>query len=264
MWWIYLIFGAVIVGSLGLLAYYYINRRNKLAQLDLDAMKSHRQQKVKTQVVENRMARKYSQAITKIAPTFKKAAQPIKKIGGKLAGKISSLERKYKQEKNEAPKTMEQKEVVRQTVNQVLAEGQALMEKEDYAGAEKKYIEVLSEDSKNIEAYKKLADVYSARKDYTHAKETLEFIAGLNPKDEMIWRALGDVHNADEDKDNALKYYQKGLDLAPNNPKNIVLVIETSLDLSRKDIAIPAIDKLKEVNPDNQKLTEYLEKLENL
>lgn len=264
MWWIYLIFGAVIAASLGVLGLYYARSRKKLARLDLDAMKSHRQRQVKDQVVESRLARKYAQAAAKVAPALKKAARPVRKAGGRLAGKISSLEKKYREEKKEAPKTMEEKEVVRQTVNQMLAEGQALMDRGDWAGAEKKFIEVLSQDSKNMEAYKKLADVYFARRDYAHAKETLEFIATLNPKDEMIWRSLGEVHYADEDRENALKYYQKALDLAPNNPKDIVLVIETGLEMGRKDVARPAVDKLKEVNPDNKKLTEYLEKLENL
>ena len=265
MWWIYLIFGGVIILCIGVLAYFYFNKRKKLTQLDLDAMKTHRQQQVKTRVVENRMKRKYSQAVNKIAPAFKKASQPLKKATGKLAGKISSLEKKYKEEESaKEPKTLEEKESLRQNVNQMIAEGSTLLEKEDYAGAEKKLIEVLSVDAQNLDAYKKLADVYSAQKDYSHAKETLEFIASSNPNDEMIWRSLGKIYAIEEDKENALKYFQKARDLAPNNPKNIVLVIEESLELNRKDIAIPAIDKLKEVNPDNKKLTQYLEKLENL
>ncbi|MBU0670934.1 tetratricopeptide repeat protein [Patescibacteria group bacterium] len=260
----YIVLISIIVITAGVVIFYYLKNKSKLASLDLESMKGHRHKEVKKRVVETRMERKYSGFKNKVKPVFDKISNPLKKFFHNIYTRIMRLERKYKEEEKKEPKTLEQKEIVRQNINQMISDGTDLMEKEDYSGAEKKFIEVLSIDPQNPNAYKKLSDVYFFQKDYEHAKETLEFLININPNDEMIWRDLGKVLVAQDKKEEGLKNYQKAMELAPNNPKNIVLVLETALDIKDKPVANDALNKLKEVNPDNQKLNEYLEKFENL
>lgn len=260
----YIILISIIVITVGVLVFFYMKNKSKLASLDLESMKGHRHKEVKKRVVETRMERKYSGFKNKVKPVFDKIFKPVRKFFQDIYTKIMRLERKYKEEEKKEPKTLEEKEIVRQNINQMISDGGSMMEKEDFAGAEKKFIEVLSIDPQNPNAYKKLSDVYFAQKDYEHAKETLEFLININPNDEKIWRDIGKVMVAQDKKDEGLKNYQKAMELAPNNPKNIVLVLEIALDIKDKVVANDALNKLKEVNPDNQKLDEYLEKFENL
>ena len=262
--WIYIITASIIIISGGVLIYFFWQKKDKLAQLDLEAMKNHRQKNVKKSIVEKRMERKYLVVLEKVKPAVKKAIAPIKKYFYELYRKILNLEKKYKEEDQKQPETLEEKEKVRQNLTELITQGNELLEKQDLAEAEKKYIEVLSVEKQNIDAYKGLAKIYLKKKDYTHAGETMEFIATMNPKDEVVWRDLGDLYKLQDDLETALKYYKKAMSLAPSNPKNIDLVVETALDVKDESVASNGIDKLKEVNPDNKKLEEYLEKFENL
>lgn len=262
--WIYITTASIIVICAGTVIYFFFQKKEKLAQLDLEAMKGHRQKNVKKSIVEIRMERNYRKLLEKIKPILEKIFVPLKNYFSGLYRKILNLEKKYEEDKHKQPVTLEEKEKVRQNLTELVSQGNEFFDKDDLAEAEKKYIEVLSVEKQNIDAYKGLAKIYLKKKDYAHAGETLEFIATMNPKDEVVWRDLGDLHKVKEDLENALKYYQKAMSLAPSNPKNIDLVVETALETKNKAVATEGIEKLKEVNPDNNKLEEYLEKLENL
>ena len=67
------------------------------------------------------------------------------------------------------------------------------IDKENFADAEKKYVEALTLDDKSYQAYQGLGQLYLLQKDYEHAKETFEFLLKLNQEDPFIYRSLGEI-----------------------------------------------------------------------
>ena len=64
------------------------------------------------------------------------------------------------------------------------------------------------------------------------------------------------------DNDNALTMIQNALTLAPKNPKYLDFLIELSILINNKYLAEITWDKLKEVNPENQKLAGLQERIQ--
>lgn len=62
----------------------------------------------------------------------------------------------------------------------------------------------------------------------------------------------------------AIKSYQDALNLEPNNPKYVSALLELSIEARNKSLAVRTFDKLKQVNPENEKLDELEKEVNNM
>ncbi len=261
----YLIPGIILAASLVVVGVLFSKKWSKLKSIDLEAMKSHQQKSVKHSLVEKRIIRRLDESKSKwqsiLGPLWEKISELFK--GFYL--KIIRLEKKYKEETEKTkPKTQEEKELSRQKVNVLLQDAKDLRDKKEYHEAETKCIEALGLDNKNIDVYCCLSDVYMSLKDYDHAQETLSFAKELDPENDFIWRELGLLNkNLDKPKE-AFDNFKKAVKISPKNPKNLDLLLEQSIINKEIFEAKNTFKKLQEVNPDNQKLEEYLKRIEEL
>ena len=76
--------------------------------------------------------------------------------------------------------------------------------------------------------------------------------------------SLAEVYRELEEEEKALQTAQRALLLAPNNPKILDFLINISIIMSDKELAADYLGRLKEINPENQKITEFMERLDNL
>ncbi|MFH0818598.1 MAG: tetratricopeptide repeat protein [Patescibacteria group bacterium] len=261
---VYFVIGAIIILCVAIIAIIIIGKFPKLSALDLDAMKHHKHAQVKVSIVEERLERKMKELGSLIQKFMRPLFSKIISWFKQQYQKIVSLEKKYREEKLASSLKQEDKESLRQKNNTLIAEAEKLIHEEKYGEAEKKYIEVISLDKQNIEAYKGLAELYIIKKDHDLAVETLNFIKQINPNDDGIWRQLGNINILLDKADEAVKCYKKSVDLAPNSPKNLDLLIETSLKVKDKYLAITSLKKLEEVNPENNKLNYYKKQVAEL
>jgi len=151
-------------------------------------------------------------------------------------------------------------------------------------------------DPHNQEVYKILADVYTEQKEYEEAKETLEYLLKLTHNNKAavfsslanLAKERGNLKEAEEEylksislsADNylyfislaevyleleeykyALETAQRALILANNNPKILDFLINVSIIIQDKELAVKYLDRLKEVNIDNKKIGYFNEKL---
>ena len=262
---VYIILLSIILITLGVIGYLVWQKIPKLRAIDLEAMRTHKIKQVKVSIVEERLERKLKEwskyLKEKSSPIYKKN----KEFLNKFYQKIVALQKQYKQ-KQEKKEIFQQedKEALRQKISALLNQAENLIKEDKLAEAEKKYIEAISFDKQNIEVYRGLAQLYSLRKDYVHARETLEFIKQINPNDESVWRDMGQVCSLLNDDKQAVNCYKKAVDLSPNNPKNLDILIEMSIKAKDRYLAESTLQKLREVNPDNQKLDEYQKQIEVL
>lgn len=186
-----------------------------------------------------------------------------------------------------------------QTVDELLVEAKQQINSEEYEKAEETLLDVLNIDQHNVDAYMLLSDVYRGRKEYVQAKETLLYLLKLtHNEDAAVYSSLaeiakerGNLKQAEEDylksislsddnyyyflnlaevyldleeQEKALDVAQKALLLSPNNPKVLDFLINISIIMADYELSRQYLNKLREVNPENKKITEFQERIDNL
>ena len=276
---------SAIVISLGVIIFIIGRKFPKLKTLDVDTVPQAQTAKVRDRILLERMKRttkKSKEAVRKQAvPFLNKFTNIIKKI----IEKVYALEKKYQKQATEK-NPLSAKESKTQVAD-LLTKAQSFIKKEKWNDAEKLLIEVVSLDSKNKDAYQGLFDVYFSTKEYKQALQTAQFILRLVQKGSQrvekqdkvgqkyytvsnapeladVYMEMGEVYRRMEKPELALVNYQKALEVEPNNPRNLDQTIEICIRQKHKSLAFDLIKRLEEVNPENQKLKDYYDKLSNL
>lgn len=250
-----LILGGIAVLSLVIIARLIASKWKKLLLIDIDAMPDAKLRLQKYKIIEHRLQRKTHGAKS----TLKKVAIPFARAARSTYGKIVELERKYRHALP-GPQTQEEKERTRQKIASLMEAGIQLYKEGNFGEAEHTFLDIIRLNPQEVEAYEYLGEVYLLKKEHDHAIETLEFAKKLSPKDERIFYDLGVVYQQQGNQRKAMLYFEECVTLAPNNPKNLDALLQLAIEMKEKIVARQTLRKLKEANPENQKLPE-LEKI---
>ncbi len=278
-----IILGIVIAICLMIMVGIVISKFPKIRLLDVNTVPEEKHDKVRQRLLYDRMKRsteKSQKALQKgVSPLFKKMSD----FFSKLFKKIYALERKYQLESRGKSAKLKGESLTQKTAT-MLQEAEQQVKDENYGEAEKKYIELISLDPACIKAYKGLADVYSEQKDYKQALQTAGFVLKLEKKNSKAvekkdehgrtYTALSNAHElADahidlgfvyqmmEKNEQALEHYNSAYELEPNNPRNLDQLLQICIIMKDKNKAMEVWQRLRQVNPENQKLKEYEEKI---
>ena len=286
----------LIVLSLAFIIWMIVKKFSRLININVDNLPEVKIQRQKDAILKNRLARSWLGIFDK----FKDLFSPAK---GKLKGSLKQYYKKLKNiEKDIRRRGFEKlsSSVDRsQAIDEILTSAKQHINNEEYAQAEEVTLDAIGIDQHNIEAYKLLAEIYRLKKEYTQAKETLEYLLKLtHTEDPDVYYSLADIakergnlKQAEEDyiksislsddnhlyllslaevymdleeEEKALETAQKALLLIPNSPKILDFLINISIIMSDKELAFDYLDKLKEVNPENQKIANFIERIDNL
>ena len=252
-----------------------------MANLDINTIQSERETKVKEQIISKRLKRNFFRYSSKLTRLLEPAGKGISTFFKWSYKKLTEFKDNYNKE-DEIVSGGSEKVIVK-----LFSEADDFIKKEDLNGAENKYIEIIGIDSKNIKAFKNLGALYFDRKNYNEAKETLDHALKLLEKDYEeinmeggaeeegaaeainsqiagIYVDLSEICQAMEDYEGAQKRIEKALKIEPNNPRYLDTKLQISIINKDKASALDAYDKLKEVNPDNQKLDDFKARIKEL
>ena len=262
------------------------------AIINVESIPAERESKIKQELLLARLERRRK----KLNEQFSSVLGPFWKIirygFEKLSTWSHELEMAHKAKK--VKKTSNPQD----SVKIMLLEAERMADNGDFTEAEEKYIEVIKADNKNPQAYKGLGEMYIAKRDYTHAKETLEFLIKLGKADATIYADLGTVAreqgNMEEAKEDLLKSISmesklspayvdlalvhqslgehelsidalfKALEVEPSNPRILDLLLQECIIIGNKNLAEETFVKLREANPENQKLKEFRKKIDEI
>ncbi|MBU0706894.1 tetratricopeptide repeat protein [Patescibacteria group bacterium] len=269
----------LILSVLSLVAIVIIVGRKfpQLAQTNKKTIQQVREDATKYKIIGSRLERK----IIKISSYIIKALRPIYvriiNLVKEIYEKVVHLEKQYTKMSNQKKNGVIDPQAHTQFT--LSSEIDGLIEQEEYEQAEKKLIELISNDSREVEPYRRLGELYMTIKDLEQAKETFEYILTLDMKHKeesevidgsddadvaadyinlgLVYRDLGLV-------DKALETIEKACQLEGNNPRNLDIFLETSIIAGNKISAWEAFDRLKKVNPENKKLEEFSVKIKEL
>lgn len=279
----------IIIISIGGIVFIIYKKLSHLAVIDVSTIPSEKAKELEEKIITKRMKGKMSGLLNKMHKIFRPVTVLFKKYFSISLNKLKELENQYRTKRQ--PATREEKIDATQKIKKLLEEADELMIKEEYAEAEKKCIEAVSLDDKNIEAFRKLGNLYFLQKNFEQAEQTFQYVLKINKSDDVAYDQLGvikmkegKIADAEKDLEFAIKLnkgsaihfydlslvrYEMGkmqeaaddmkhaLELEPNNPKYIDFLIELCIILKDKVEAQRYIEKLKEANPDNKKIEEY-------
>ena len=273
---------AVIVFCLIIIFFIWFKKFSRLANVNLDKIPTEKYQRVKQEILQKKLKRSLEEWGIKVKDNLKINNSFLNQKMGLLNEKITNLEKKYRHsQKNflkKSPKLLKYK------VDKLILAGKKLIEQEKLNEAEKCFIEIISLDNNNLNAYRYLGEIYLKQKDLSHAKQTFDYILDLNLKEfkkalndkkddtigaiknelAKIYFDLGEMYNLKEKFDLARKNLEKSLEFSPKNPKYLDFLCNLYIILKDKEQAQKILARLKDVNPDNQKIVDLQDQVNKL
>lgn len=251
----------VLVVCVAVVMWLGVKKLPELRVVDPSSSKEAKAKELKHTILRKRLERIGGERAAALRRNvFTPIATGLQNVVRRAAGKLTAIERTYVERQKGGGEKLHNPEVLRALVR----EAEELIDNERYEAAEKKLIEVVSHDPKNIPAYEHLGHLYLVTKDFAGARETFQFLTRLSPRDASVLASLGEVADAEGRHEDARGFYKQALDISPKNPKYIDFYISAAIEGGDVHEATTALEHLRESNPENQKIAEFEEMIEEL
>lgn len=243
------VIGGLIVGIL------FFKKFSHLRVLDLDTSQALREKKLRNRIMESRMQRTMESQIAGGVRIVLVPWRTVQTLFRKAAGKLLAIERRYHRERARGV------DISAKDLQAMVSEAERALREERFQVAEERLVEAISADPKFAQAYEALSRVYAAKREWKEAVESLMYYVKLTPKDGEGHFLLGALYERRGDREKAFTEYTRAIDLAPRNPKYLDAYIVLALAMEKYTDAEKMIHILREVNPDNAKISLFTEQL---
>lgn len=255
MWW--LIPTILLIISVIIVLVIFWRKIPQLRILNTAALPEEKIRRVKDYILEQRLQRVMKERFVFLNKFGSKIWIGLGIYGRRLVQKVYSIEQHYRKLQKTAIPVSADAEIIRK----MMEEAENLVDKEEYFEAEKKYIEILSQHPKHVKAYEALGHLYILDRKFEQARETFSFALKLNQNDASIHAALGELETKQGNAEAALNEFKKAAEIRPNSPRYLDFLIEAAIVASNAAEAQRGLNKLKEVNSENQKIGDFEERI---
>lgn len=257
-------------------------RWHALISIDLESLPAERDARTKKKILSDRLKRHFYQLKTRAAekgrPVFSRVADSYVDFSHRVLGAVeAAVQRKHIQRDEAAGVPISESTAL----SRLLRDADAFLDCEEYADAEKRYIDAIALDAKNLQAYTGLAVIYKAQKEWAGAQEVLEYLrdhlreyatAEQDSAEQSAYlmrlaeslSQLSEVYLILEKQDEAQSSIEEALELQPLNPKFLDAGLELYIILEKPKEARLLLKRLKDANPENQKIEEFNERIKAL
>lgn len=287
----------LIIISLAIIIVIVVRRFPQLTLLDVDSIPEVKIERKKIELLKKRLAKETAAADAKRREMMKPIIQKLKEIQlafriyiGKVHQRLLEHNKKKKGLKGES------REII--NLQSLLQSAETALNQKNFDVAETKFIDIIKVDSKNVEAYRGLGQVYVQKGELEEAREAFEFILKLNPNDDDAMVKLAEIMRVVGNKEKAIEYYEGSIviddhkaqrffalaeilsevgrddlalesmrqaaELEANNPKYLDMLVELGVKCGSKQIAEEALQQLRMVNPENSKLAILKDKIDKM
>lgn len=215
----------------------------------LEVKYKHEAAKRKDAKREEQLQYEHAEAAMKEKPLFKNTVQP------------EPISEKDDTEPSASDSSETLVSEVSENVAEQLARAAEYVKNEELKDAERLYLQVISLEPQNVEAYRGLAAVYVFQKEIQLAIDTYRHVLKLKDDEAELHYELSEVLNIADKPMEAYATVLKARQLEPNNPRYVDAQIRLALQLKNAVDAADAIELLAELNPENAKIVAYREKL---
>lgn len=256
--------------SLIVIAAIVLKKFPALAILDINNMPGEKEAKFKDRIIKQKVERDVAKINGSIARVWLFLSHHVSDFLKSSQDKLKKAKLNYKRSAK-IPYGEKQ-----QMIKELFVAYTDLLKKEKYNEAEEKLVEIISLDQKNLAAFFKLGALYDEQKKWSEARQTYEYalkLARQHKNDEEImaeltiqeiYFSLAWVEREAGDLDAALENIREALELEPNSPRYLDLILDLSIIKKDKELAMISLEKLATVNPENNKLSDWKEKIESI
>lgn len=228
-----------------------IRKIPQLSLIDLEAIVKPKEKAVEERILRERLQRKVADVRKKVRTAEKFFGTLVLRIT-ELWARLREVERWLRTLRGGAPAP---------TVETLLSEAEAHVES-DPKQAERAYLEVIKRDPQNTLAYRGLAELFIAGKQWLEAKEMLKFLGKLDNEnvDRYAFR-LAEIAREEGRSEDAMRLAWEAVEKGGKEPRYLDFFIEMSILCKHRRNAERGLLLLKEVNPENAKIPEFEERI---
>ncbi len=296
-----IIFSSLAILSVIILLYLVIKKFPQLSNLDTSSLPQEKIVQTKKNIINKRVSQQgglFRSYLGKIfIPILDKYWKKLQSNFRHYVDKIYKLwqHESIAQTKIDIETSGEKKD---DKIQQLLNEAEESMQNNRLDEAENYYISIISLDEKNISAYRGLAEIYLNKKELEEARQTFLFLTRMEPDDDTSLIKLAEIAESQGDIEEAIEYYQKAVlvndavsprfyhlaelllkveqpevakeaivqavELEPQNPRYLDLLIENAIICGDKSLALEGYNNLRTVNADNHKLDGFKDRIDHL
>lgn len=253
--------------AIGIL-YIILSKLPQLAAIRLEIIPSEQQWAIRNRIAANRLKGKIFNKRAMLLKTIRPFWLNFTSLFWRIYKKVLEKERHLQQ------MAMNPEELVRAKtkIAELLGQAKRAVQENKFIRAERLYINVVSLEPKNLDAYEGLTEMYRQQKDYQKANETLKFLINLAKKKQSeqikknrdttgidarlakYYLELGELRQYQGDNESAMENFLEALKMEERNPKALDQLLEISIILKKIDFAKEMMEKMKVTNPQNQKI----------
>lgn len=275
-----------------------VRRFPQLSLLDVDTIPEVKADKKKADFLKKRVEVKGQEAQKKRREQWKPIVRQLTTVQGAFRRYVGGVEQRLAHHRTKRVETDEKKGQKREELRSIVHEADLARAADDFESAEKKCLAAIRIDPKNPEPYRALAEVYMAQGNTVEAKETYVFLHQIDPNDDVIAVRLAELSETEGDIRAAIGYYEQAVllndhlpqrfaklaqllqqleqyptaleaisqavDIEPQNPKYLDMLVEISIMVGDKALADKSYQELRMVNPENQKLAGFKERIQKI
>ncbi len=240
-----------------------IRRFPALAVLDVDNIPEEKEQQIKEKIIKDRMRRKFSN----LNKFFSFIADFFIKISKIIGDKLND----FKERQENKIKTGSLANISKEEkIKLLFSQAKEMIKNEENLEAEQKLIEIISLDDKNLLAFSELGELYHLQGKLQEAKQTLLYalkladMSGLKNEQAEINYNLSLIAKDLNDIDGSILSLLKALEKDQNNPRYLDLMLDLCIIKKDKSLALEYLQRIKEVNPENQNIVEWEEEINKI
>lgn len=228
----------------------------ELALLDVSTIAREREKKVKYDIIRERVERSGREAAAVVRRGLRPAMRHIAALFRMLYERVLDLERRYRH----TGRTVNRE----QTVQALMEAARELASKGELLEAERKYIEVIAIDPRRAKAYEEIGRLAVKSKRFDEAEQAFRHVLKINPDDASAHANYGELELARGNVRAAVLRFEDAVRRKPASPKYLSFLLEAAIAAGSRDLARQTFGVLKEVNPDNQKLPQWEQRIREM
>ncbi len=221
--------------------------------LDPNSIREERLKREREKVIQRRFERVHADRIAAVSRFGRHVGKRATAAYRRTYRKLQSFDTVYKS--MAAPLTA-MAPSQRERIKTLLSEARALIRDLKWADAERRCVEVLSMDARQIEAYRLLGQIYLKQKLYPQAAETFEYLVKTRKADDATYAGLADLAEASGDRMRAEVMRLKAVDASPRQAHRHAEAAEFFLKTKDTERAWPFAKRAAELEPQSAR---YLE-----
>jgi tetratricopeptide (TPR) repeat protein len=295
-----ILFVIISLAGLATAAIIVLRHWGELAQLNVESIPGEQEAQKKREILTRRLEEESQATLTRLV----QALGPLRAFGERVQTQfrryVHQVEKLLRHEKTlkEKPASRRAAPANSEALQEQISRGEAALASSAAEAAEAAFITAIKINPKAAAAYRGLGQAYMMREQWDEAKQTYLFVTKLEPSDDRVYSLLGEIAEHQGNIEEAITYYQQAvllndslaprfyhlaellvrvgqptvaweaiasaLALEPKNPKHLDLAVETAILMNDKRAAERAYSDLRLVNPENQKLAEFKERIEKI